>query len=51
MKWSGKIDNLKRKKEKIEEKDRQTLKEQEEEARKDDEPPYSGDNRKNQIEG
>ncbi len=50
MKWSGKVDDLKRKKEKIEEKVRQTLKEQEEEDRKDDEPPFSGGNREKQVE-
>jgi len=50
MKWSGKVDDLKRKKEKIEERVRQTLNEQEEEDRKDDEPPFSGGNREKQVE-
>ena len=48
--WSGKVSDLKRKKEKIEEKVRQTLNEQEEEDRKDDESPSSGGNREKQIE-
>ena len=50
MRWSGRVDDLKRKKEKIEEKVRQTLKEQEEEDRKDDDPPFTGGNREKQIE-
>jgi len=50
MGWSWKVDDLKRKKEKIEESVRKTMNEQEEEDRKDDDPPFSGGNREKQIE-
>jgi transposase len=50
MRWSGKVDDLRKKKEKIEERVRQTLNEQEEEDRKDDDPPFSGSNREKQVE-
>ena len=39
--WSGKVSDLKRKKDRIEEKVRQMLKDQEDEDRKDDDPPPS----------
>ena len=48
MRWSGTVDDLKRKKDKIEEKVRQLLKEQEGEDRND--PPPSGGNREQQID-
>ena len=49
MKWSGKVDDLKRKKDKIEEKVRQILRDQQDQDRRDDDPPPCG-NRDKQIE-
>lgn len=48
--WSGSVDDLKIKKNKLEEKVKQLLKEQDKEDRKDDDPPPSGGNREKQIE-
>jgi len=48
--WSGKVSDLKRKKARIEDKVRQMLKDQENEDRKDDDPPPSGCTREKQIE-
>jgi len=50
MKWSGKVEDLNRKKTRLEEKVRQLLKEQEKEDRKDDDPPPSGGGKDKQIE-